>query len=403
MRASLAPCLLLLAAAARADVLHVPKDFPTVAGALAAVQPGDQVVLAAGTYTELVSLDGLQDVVLRGQGEVVLVGDGSFEAPLSLTGCVGVTVERLTVRDASGVAVSVGNCSEVTLRKLRVEDAGSAGIVVGQGHDSLVDRCRVEDAALDGIVLVDEDDTTVSRCTIVGAVGIGVSFDGCAGSVVERCKITDAGAQGILLGKANPVQGCTADRNRVIDAGFFGIQTLGTDLVLTDNRVQHSSSNGCVMSAPSEGGVVRGNRLVDCAGGLSVAALGVTVQENRVVSTGSEGISLSADDGVLVDNRVIKPGGNAFGFSGSLASGSIAGCKALHPGLDGYFILGEGLMFTGNSSVGAGLQGFHVEGSGHVFTGNTAHGSLDVDITDLDGGNIYLDNDFATGFEGDPP
>ncbi|MEL6499459.1 MAG: GC-type dockerin domain-anchored protein [Planctomycetota bacterium] len=50
MRIQLSLAFFLIALAARADVLNVPGDFPTIQAALDAAQDGDEIVLAPGTY-----------------------------------------------------------------------------------------------------------------------------------------------------------------------------------------------------------------------------------------------------------------------------------------------------------------------------------------------------------------
>ena len=62
------------AAGVSAGVLKVPAQFPTIQQAVAAAAAGDTVVVAPGQYDELVELDGLTDVTLRGR-KATLLGD----------------------------------------------------------------------------------------------------------------------------------------------------------------------------------------------------------------------------------------------------------------------------------------------------------------------------------------
>ncbi len=51
--------------AARADILNVPKDFPTIQAAIDAAQDGDEIVLASGTYTAGILVDRTLSVTIR--------------------------------------------------------------------------------------------------------------------------------------------------------------------------------------------------------------------------------------------------------------------------------------------------------------------------------------------------
>jgi hypothetical protein len=66
---------LLLTGAAQADVLDVPADYPTIQAAIDAANPGDEIVIAAGTYDVAKPHELLPGgLTFRGVGEVVLTG-----------------------------------------------------------------------------------------------------------------------------------------------------------------------------------------------------------------------------------------------------------------------------------------------------------------------------------------
>jgi nitrous oxidase accessory protein NosD len=45
------------ASTARAAIINVPTDYPTIQAAVNAASPGDTIVVAAGTYNETVNID----------------------------------------------------------------------------------------------------------------------------------------------------------------------------------------------------------------------------------------------------------------------------------------------------------------------------------------------------------
>jgi hypothetical protein len=151
-RPRLAAAVLLLAAAARADVLHVPGEFPTIAFAVEAAGPGDTILIAAGTYDEQVVVNGAEGLVLRGQGKVVLTG-GSGDVGVDLVNCVDTTVERLRFTGQT-VGVRVTGGTGVTLERCRAEDMASQGFQVLDSQGTRVDRCLVDGALNQGLQLV---------------------------------------------------------------------------------------------------------------------------------------------------------------------------------------------------------------------------------------------------------
>jgi nitrous oxidase accessory protein NosD len=78
--------------------LHVPRDYPTIQGAIDAADPGDTVKVAAGTYTESVQLR--PGVCLLGSGarRTILDAGGQGRTLVDLTGAPGSVVAGFTMR-----------------------------------------------------------------------------------------------------------------------------------------------------------------------------------------------------------------------------------------------------------------------------------------------------------------
>lgn len=383
----------LLSGAVRAEVLSVPKDFETIAAALAAAQPGDEVVLAAGTYDEVVSVSNLQDIRLRGQGKVILVGDGTATPPLSMSSCTGVVIERLTVQGSTGDAVVLGDCTSCILRRVDVIDAGNAGLVSGDGHDVLIESCRVLGTGADGIVLVRDEDSTVSRCTVADTVGDGLSFNDTESCTVERCRVSGAGGDGILLGKTSPASMCRADRNIVEAPGSSGVASSGEVNVITDNRITDATLAGVQVLVGSQGGLVQGNRMLRGRDGLLSEGLDVVIDDNLSVKPEIRGFFVVAAGWILSGNRAT--GAGYAGYELHDGPGTVQDCKALKSHDEGFQVECDGVMFLGNTATGSGHRGFNVVGAGNVFAGNKAKGNADHDVLDHSGENVYFENDFG--------
>jgi Right handed beta helix region len=387
----------LLTAGARADVLHVPGDFPTVAEALAAAQPGDEVVLAAGSYNDPILMQTKVGITLRGQGKVVLGGGDMVTPTLELDNCSDVTVDHLRIEGAGGTGVLVDDCDNITLSRVRIKAVGNHGIAVGdESDDILLDRCRVEGALGNGISFEESSSCTVWRCTVAVVGGFGIALSDVFDCRVERCKVENTGFVGIALGADGPANSCVALDNRVTDPGTDGLSLGGTDGLLAGNRVKLAGTAGINIAATTTGGIVQDNRMTDCDLGLRSQGSGVLIRDNRIVGSVQEGVLLGEGVCVLEGNLVIKSALDAYRFEEDMDGSLILDNRAKQAGEDGFDVSCNLLAVTGNSSMGAGAIGFQVIGADCVLTENSAHGSGNLDLENLGAGNVYLDNDFGT-------
>jgi hypothetical protein len=86
---------------ARADgVIEVPGEIATVQEAVDAAEPGDLILIEAGTYNEAVDVT-TDDLTIRGldRAEVVFDGEFELETGIRVLGASGVAIENLTVRN----------------------------------------------------------------------------------------------------------------------------------------------------------------------------------------------------------------------------------------------------------------------------------------------------------------
>lgn len=158
MRSLLLCCPLLAVAPAAVGALerHVPGDHPTVEAALNAAEPGDVIVVAAGTFPLSTSRTGIQ-LTIRGAGMTATVLDGGGGTLLRLTNST-VALEDLTLHDGSdGIAASG---SQVSLDSVRVELC-SDGVDMSNSSLVAIDSEFVQNGD-DGI---DLDDASSLRCT----------------------------------------------------------------------------------------------------------------------------------------------------------------------------------------------------------------------------------------------
>jgi hypothetical protein len=99
-RAMQAPCTM-----AASHQLRVPLDYPTIQGAIDAASPGDTVKVAAGTYTESLTLRAGVCLLGSGARRTILDAGGQGRTLIDLTNAPGSVVAGFTLR---GVAPRPG-------------------------------------------------------------------------------------------------------------------------------------------------------------------------------------------------------------------------------------------------------------------------------------------------------
>lgn len=111
-------------------IQHTNPDGETLVRAVASLRPGDQLVIASGTY----SVDRLWDIDVS----------GTAEAPIWILAEPGTRVV-ITRRDAKQNVVNVGRSNIVhhlCLRNLEIT-GGSHGLRLGQCNNVWIDQCHI--------------------------------------------------------------------------------------------------------------------------------------------------------------------------------------------------------------------------------------------------------------------
>ncbi len=74
--------LMLLAKIASADIINVPDDVPTIQLAIDLASDGDEVVVAPGTYNEVITFNGKAIELHSSDGANVTIIDGISSEPV---------------------------------------------------------------------------------------------------------------------------------------------------------------------------------------------------------------------------------------------------------------------------------------------------------------------------------
>ena len=386
--------LSLLATAARADVLHVPGEFPSIAFAVEAAGPGDTILIAAGTYDEQVVVTGAEGLLLRGQGKVELTGTPP-DVGLVLDACVDTTVEGLRFRGQS-LGLRVTGCTGVTVRRCRAEAIDEVGFDVLASTGTVLDRCVVEGAVDQALQVVNSLGGAVRRCTLRDVVA-GLSVVATVALEVERLTVDDtAGGAGLFLGPGTV--GVQVQRSRFLRVASAGVFVIGDGNSFSRNLVLESSLAGFEFSAIAGSNVLDRDRVVRSGG--TAFDLGGSAQQARgcrAVDAGDVGVLCADAGGHLVqDARVAKPGSYGILVNGASDDCVLLDSRVAGAPENGIETAGDRAILSGNVSSGSGVNGFQVNSSFNTLTGNRASGSGEFDLRDLVGASAYADNDFGT-------
>jgi nitrous oxidase accessory protein NosD len=188
-----------------------------LAAVIAAADPGDRIVLAAGTH----------------RGPIVI------DKPLTLIGRRGAVVTG----PEDQPAILITNTEDVTIRNLTVE-GGYSGIDIRDAVDVLIDRVTVTGALWHGIFAHDVQ-VTILDCSISGLTG----------PVSQGIEIINSDSH-----EESVVQGCT-----IVGPMIEGIVSHVSHVRVLDNVVTNTSERAISVTEMSAG-TVEGNHVHDVTG-----------------------------------------------------------------------------------------------------------------------------------------
>ena len=347
IRALLAQLLLLTSAQAssydppwanippRRVIAHDSADSAALVKAIAALKPGDQLVIAAGTY----SVDQLWDIQVS----------GTAEAPIWITAAKDARV-ILTRPDARQNVLNIGQGRPVSflcLRGLEITGGGH-GLRLGQCGDVWIDQCHIHHNGGPNLSANNADSRrlhiTRNHIHHGSGHGEGMYLGGndasviMSESVIALNHVHDCGGdQGDGIEVKQGSWGNLIAENHVHDTNYPSITVYGTGgkpvNIIERNLCYNSGDN--IIQVQGEA-IVRNNVLINGAGaGFSSIdhqgkTLNLQVIHNTILNTGHafRGGSWNGREGLILANNVLYsrdqnalhyPNGNA----GVLSSGNV--------------------------------------------------------------------------------
>lgn len=397
-----------VAADLHAATLKVPAQFGSIQAALSAANPGDTVLVKAGTYFENLTLT-VANVHLKAQGKVIvdaLAAGNPHGAALFIGGpATGARVTGLTLRHArTNIALGYGvlnNANEVVLTKLTVQASELAGI-------------RTEG-----------DDVTLRQCVVEGCNG-GIEAFG-MDQTIENCVVRSDGVRGIRVTQKyatirnNRVENIEDGPGIAIEADFVTLSgnrieriyddaallLSGGTIVAIGNRVRSVGNDSRAVRITGTNCSFRNNRIADCVSSalyIEGAAKETLVEKNVIERCGTED-----EAGILVEGLYSHLNGNTVRFMDGdgifvdATGPTLDGNRVLNGNNDGIYVAaGAASVEMRKNVVRNNLgEGFDIVSSPLVFQGNVALGNR----TDI-GYSVWFNldgNEFGTSGPPDVP
>ena len=320
----------------------VPRDYPTIMGAVNAAVSGDTIIVEAGTYPEELEIE--KPLTLLGVGKPVVASLASGVG--AWIGAENVTMAGFAFDgngDAfGGIGIFEDNCTLYDTTISGYQDGLHIGYVRGLSLSTVsllnnTNNLEFTDFAEDPGNSIDETVTVNGRPVIYreGVSGECIDASSDAGAIIcVNCTdltiqdtTTEAIADGITLSSCRNVvvENVTADR---IDSGILA--------EYSENIIVQDSSFG-----------------PECRRGMSIlATTGFLADENEIAcQDNSQGIRLSFTENVTITDNTIDSGTEGVGVLGTMLFNTIMDGNSLKEGTDwGILVLyAENMSVTGNT------------------------------------------------------
>ncbi|HJL16912.1 MAG TPA: right-handed parallel beta-helix repeat-containing protein [Sandaracinaceae bacterium LLY-WYZ-13_1] len=382
------PCLslLLFASPCAAQIALGPAD--DVEGALNALSPGDEVVLADGTY-ELDERFSFTAVGTEAAPIVIRAADGAtahFHRPnasqniwdvenaehvvirglafsggsagLRISGATSLTIEGCEIFDTADVALRMNDSgvtyADVTIRENHIHDTGGTGEGMYLGCNE--DDCRIAGGLVEGNYVHHTNAGDVSQ-------GDGIELkEGSHGVVIRDNVIHDTNYPCLLgYGTVGNGEPNVVERNVMWACGNHGIQW-AADAILRNNIVLGASANG-IASQPHQ----------------SESPSDLVIVHNTVLAPSNDALSVRNASGTVTvaNNALYAQSGRAILVRGDASEVTVAGNVGVGSleGVSGGFTDGDRSTDFVDARFGGGVPNdvFPAAGGGLVGAGDAAH------------------------------
>ncbi|MCH2137261.1 MAG: right-handed parallel beta-helix repeat-containing protein [Phycisphaerales bacterium] len=270
---------LVLAGTAFAETINVPGDYPTIQSAVDAANPGDEIVVAPGTYTStqdgpVVDMKG-KAITLRASGtaeETIIDGEntrggiGCFNNETEATVIEGFTITNGAYGDGGGIFISAASPSITNCIVTNNSGTLGGGIYCGGQSNPIISGCTIsgntaKDSA--GGIYCTVSNPTIVDCTISGNTAVngggGIYCCNSSSPIITGCTILNNNSSlggGIHCAtSSNPtITNCTISDNTANDEGGGIYNSSSSNSILSDTIVCGNDPDQIAGSWTNQGG-----------------------------------------------------------------------------------------------------------------------------------------------------
>ena len=291
---------------AEASTIIVTSKIQT---AIDGANDGDVIKIPAGTYNELITIDGFKKLTITGAGQGVTIIDGN-----GLTGDV-VTIsnsEKITFHDCTVTSSAtfynnfiLSYIKDVTITKCTIESAAEAGIVCMYATRLKVKDCLFQNNGNNGLSINNSFKSSITS-SIFDLNGSGIWIYSCHKTIVAKNKVTNNSFVGI----ANDISHNSIILKNTITGNIFdGLYHNGTGTfgnVYSKNVISGNLGSGVNLYG---GSPMLSNNFIDNNGGMGISNQwysNTTFTKNTISNNGIYGIYMYNSSGYLFKNNITQ-------------------------------------------------------------------------------------------------
>jgi hypothetical protein len=368
-----------LSSVAAADVVEVTTN-DDVEAAIAALQPGDELIVHGGTYT------------LAGRFSVTAVGTAAM--PIVIRAADG--EQPIFHRpDASENIWDIDNAEYLTIRGLEFS-GGSAGVRISGARFLTIEGCEIHDTndvalrANDGGARYEGLRILRNHIHDTDNTGEGM-YLGCN---TNACQVFDSLIEGNYVHHTNAP---TVDQGDGIE-----LKEGSYNNIIRDNVI-HDTNYPCILTYSTVGNgapnIIERNAMWGCGDHAIQSAADAVIRNNIILGSVANGIAMqvhqsgSPSNLVVVHNTVLHPTNTAISVSG--ATGSVVIANNAVYAQSGSAISGGGGTVTAVGNVGVGGGGVAAGDLATDFVAANYNNMPPVDVFPASGGGLVATGDVA--------
>ncbi len=258
----------------------------TIGAGISVVDVGGTVIVAAGTYTEHVTIS--KSLTLQGEDRDTTVIDGSGSGKVIHITAHYVTISGLKVTNGEyGIWFPPnGYIGHITMRDVIIDSNDKHGIdIVHTGGYFLIEDSVISNNGGDGLYKAHQfHHSTIRNCEVFGNNGTGLHAGWGSGTLITNNKVHHNGGIGIWF---DSMSNSIMEKNEVYNNGVgIGVGYVGKNNTLRDNIVHHNTVFGIYMNySPVTGNKIYHNDLIENT--TQARELGNNIWDNGYPSGGN--------------------------------------------------------------------------------------------------------------------